>query len=273
MAAEKRGRLGPVVMGLTLGISSLLGGGRVDAAAVDTELLLLVDVTKSVSGSEFSLMMSGYADAFESSDIIRSLENGRIGSIAAAMVFYGDKNSQEVGVDWMEISNAVEAQAFADVLRGTVRPFDKNKTSIANALDFAVPLFGTETGGVANGYESTEQRILVTGEGVDDHSSKTGGSRDLTVAGARDAALASGVDVINALTVGAAGSVDAYFEQYVVGGSVGAEPAYVTNAEDFNEFAVAANVQLQATVPEPGIVMGLALGFMVAGWRRRRRDG
>ena len=46
-------------------------------------------------------------------------------------VFYGDKKDQEVGVGWMEISSAAEAADFADLLRATARPFDKNKASIS----------------------------------------------------------------------------------------------------------------------------------------------
>lgn len=266
-------RLRTAVFGLSMGMLVLWGAPRSEAVAVDTELLLLVDVTKSVTGEEFSLMMSGYADAFESSEVILGLESGTIGSIAAAMVFYGDKKDQELGLDWMEISNTAEATAFADLLRGTARPFDKNKTSIAGALDFAVPLFGTETGGVDNGFESTLQHIQVTGDGIDDHSLKTGKNRDQTVADARDAALASGVDVINALTVGATGSVDDYFAQYVVGSSLAGRPGMVTNVENFDEFGAAVNLQILAAVPEPGMVTGLLVGLMFVGWRRRRGHG
>lgn len=261
-----------LLCGVALAAGGFLGHGQAQEALVDREILILVDVTKSVTDAEFAAMMSGYAAAFESSSVIAAVESGDLGSIAASVVFYSDKKNQAVGVDWMEISDATEAGSFADQLRMAGRPFDKNKASIAEGMDFAVPLFGTETGGAPNGFESTYQVMTVTGEGVDDHSPKTGGSRDATVAAARDAALMSGVDVIDALTLGAVGSVDAYFAQYVVGGSVNGTAGQVQNVASFAEFDSAAASQLQASIPEPVAAVGVLMGIGLLGWRRNRES-
>ncbi len=265
-------RLWGTVRALGCGVAVVLGGfaDRVEGVAVDREILILVDVTKSVSDTDFAALMSGYAEAFEGSSVIDAIQNGDVGSIAASLVFYSDKKSQVVGVGWMEISDSVGAESFGNLMRGIVRPFNKNKTSIANALDYAAPLFGLETGGTGNGFESGNQVLMVAADGVDDHSPKTGGSRDTTVADARDAALASGVDVIDALTVGSAGSVDAYFAQYVVGGSLDGVSGQVQNVANFAEFGEAAASQVQAAVPEPAVGTGLLMAACLLGWRRRR---
>jgi hypothetical protein len=253
-------------------VAVVFGGlvGTAEGVAVDRELLILVDVTKSVSDTDFGLMMSGYADAFESDSVIAAVESGDLGSIAVSLVFYSDKNNQAVGLGWMEISDGTGAEAFADQLRDLGRPFKKNKGSIAGALDYAVPLFGTETGGPANGFESGSQAITMAADGVDDSSKKTGKSRDATVAAARDAALATGVDVIDALTVGAAGSVDDYFVNFVVGGSLDGIPGGVENVADYSEFGAAAAGRITTIVPEPAVGMALLMGVGLWGWRRNR---
>ena len=265
-------RLWGTVRTLLFGASAVMGAfaDRAEGVVVDREILILVDVGKSVSDADFSAMMLGYAEAFESSSVIAAVENGDVGSIAASLVFYSDKKEQAVGVGWMEMSTLVEAETFADQLRGVGRPFNKNKTSIAEAMDFAVPLFGTETGGAGNGFESGEQMLLMAADGADDHSPKMNGNRDTTVADSRDAALADGVDVINALTVGAAGSVDAYFAQFVVGGSVDGVLGQVQNVEDFADFGGVVAMQIQAAVPEPHLGLVLLIGFGLLGMRRNR---
>jgi hypothetical protein len=137
-------------------------------------------------------------------------------------------------------------------------------------LDFSVPLFGDESGGAANGFESASQVIQVTGDGADDSSKKTGGSIETTVANARDAALSSGVDVINALTVGAAGVVDDYFRQSVVGGGVPGNPALVMNSTDFSSIGSVLQQQVLASVPEPTVPAVLLLSGLLVLIRRRR---
>ncbi len=251
-----------------------VSGQRSEAVAVDREVLLLVDVSKSVTSTDFSNMMSAYADSFASSDVIASLQSGEVGSIAASLVFYGDKDKEKnhaVGLEWMLISSETEALAFSDMLRTVEIPFkQKKKTSIAGGLDFAVPLFGTETGEAGNGFESEIQVIQITGDGIDDGSKPAGGSRETKVAEASARALNSGVDVINALTVGQIGDIDAYFAQYVIGGEIDGVVATVTNVEDFSGIGAVMQTQMLAVVPEPGLGMSLAAGLLVVGWRRRR---
>lgn len=263
-------------VGVSMLVSALLAGASPSARAVevDAELLLLVDVTWSVSFSEFDTMMEEYAQAFESGAVLDSLQTGEHGSIAASVVFYSSRNRQSVGVGWMEISDEASAQDFADALRAAVVPFGAFRASVSNALDFAVPYFGDETGGTGNGFESDVQAITLTADGIDTGSRRTGGSRETTVQNARDAALSSGVDIINAVTIGTAGSVDDYFVDNVIGGAVGETQAGVVNAVNFAELDVvlepAVVDQIASVVPEPGWLS--LLGF--AGWwcSRRKRN-
>ena len=246
-----------------------------EAIQVDAELVMLVDVTQSVSGPEFGLMMEGIADGWETSALVNAIHAGDIGSIAASLVFYSGRNNQTVGVGWMEISDLTSAQSFANLIRNAARPFSQPRTGVAGALDFAAGQFGTETGGTGNGFESQYQGITFVAEGIDDHSPTTGGSREVTVQNSRDNALAAGVDFINALTVGAPGTVDDWFTQNVIGGSVDGDTPEVLNAPDFAGFDVVADVHFGQTVlsivPEPGTTALVGAGLLTFLLPRRRK--
>jgi hypothetical protein len=260
-------------------LAALLGwlafGPVAKGVDVDAELILLVDVTQSVSGSEFGQMMEGFAQSFESAGVVDAIQAGTLGRLAVSLVFYTHRNMQSVGIDWMEISDANSAASFAALLRSTSQPFAQPRTGISGALDFAVPHYGSETGGIDNGFTSAVQAMAFFGEGADDHSGQTNGSRDLTVQNSRDAALAAGVDLIGAMTVGAAGSVDSYFQQFVIGGQVGDYPGGVTNATDFGELAQNMPSFLQgyiaAIVPEPDLAVLAGISSVLILLKRRRR--
>jgi hypothetical protein len=249
------------------------------ATAVDAELLYLVDVTKSVTDEYFATMIESYALAFESSEVIDALLSGGIGSVAASVVFYGSRNEQTVGVGWMEISSEAEAIDFAAAIRGVEVPRPPNRSNnsaVADALDVATLHFGDEDelGGTGNGFESETQSVTVLADEIDAGSKPTKGSREATVQAARDASLESGLDVINAITIGSAGSVDDYFAENVIGGGSASSPGMVSNVTDFDQLEASLPSilvgQIAATVPEPSwwMTMGLA-GMMVLRHRRR----
>lgn len=242
------------------------------AVSVDAELLFLVDVTRSVSNSEYATLLESYAQAFESSDVVASLQGGQTGSVAASLVFYGNRNQQAVGVGWMEISSVADVEAFADSIRDLRRPGRPNRSSIAGALDAVVPYFGDELGGSGNGFESQIQSVTFLSDSIDNGSRRTGGSREATVQESRDAALASGLDVINAITIGSEGSVDDYFLANVIGSTSGQVQPTVTNVPSFaalsENLSPALAGQITVAVPEPGLWLTFPLAVM---WFMRRR--
>ena len=246
-------------------------------APVDAELVLVVDVSKSVSNAEFGQMMAGLSLSFQSQGVIDAIQSGTTGTLAASLIFYTGRNNQAVGVDWMVISDANSAAAFALALANASRPFSQKNTSIANAIDYAVPTFGSETGGPGNGFESELQTLFFVGEGVDDHSLLTNGSREETVQNSRDAALLAGVDVISAMTIGGSGTVDDYFTDNVIGGAAGSNQGTVTNAADFVSLVPALQPTVEqhiGAMPEPGLAALLGAGALpLLLGRRRCREG
>lgn len=255
-------------------LCSLISVPPAQAVAVDAELLLLVDVTKSVDDTAFDVIMEGFAQSFEASATIAAIQSGSAGRIAASVVFFSDKNNQAVGVSWMEISDAASATVFANQLRSAIRPSDKNGMALAAALDFGTPLFGSEAGGPGNGYESPYQIMTLAVDGIDDNSPTGGGlSNEDVVEAARDNALASGVDQINAITIGGGTALSDYYEQYVVGGSVGGTSGAVVGTSGVATFPGVAELVVEqnvvSAVPEPEVFLLVLFGGLVLLWRRR----
>jgi hypothetical protein len=247
------------------------------AEAVDSELLLLVDSTqRGLNNRDFNSLLDSYADAFTSSDVIGAIQSGTYGKIAVSLMFFGNASTQAVGIPWMSIGNAAEAQTFALLLRAVNRPPSPGTIQVDDALLAALPYFGTETGAASNGFESEAQMIEVVA------ASTPAGNSTAGIPAARNQVLASGVDVINAMTVGnRAGAIESFYAGNVIGGEVGGVAATSDSSAlngSFSAFLAgrvagqidAGAAQSLATVPEPSTWIALAsgLGFFIL--RRRR---
>lgn len=264
-------RLATLVVSL---IGWLMFSPPVSADPVDAELVLLVDVTRSVSNAEFGQLMESFAQTFESAGVVDAIQAGTTGALAVSLVFYSHRNRQAVGVDWMQISDANSAATFAAALRATSRPFRQNQTGIANALERGAGFIGDETGGPANLFESTTQGVFFVADGIDTHTQTPNGTtREEVLQGVRDDVLRDGVDVIGALTVGAPGTVDDYFTQNVVGGQVGGIQGEATNAVSYNNLVLTMQPTLVnfigGIVPEPGVAMLVLSSIPILGRRTR----
>jgi len=251
--------------------------------AVDTELLLLVDVSGSTTDAQFNAMMTSYGRVMTSGAMIDAIQSGQTGKIAASVVFFGGNKDQAVGVAWMEISSLSSASAFASSLSSAARPF-MGKTAIGSAISVAAPMFGTESGGVDNGFRSAAQIINVAGDGVDNDTPSRVPDRGINVAAARNSALSAGVDMINGVAIGDRnGKLNDYYTQYVIGGTIGTTKASVTSSDSYALFEDALLSQLVSdiktgsrvssattAVPEPSVLIlgGMASLMLLA--RRRR---
>ena len=249
---------------------------------VDTELLLLVDVSGSVDTGEYNLMMQGYTNAFRNLDIADAISSGPEGSIAVALMFWSANTQQAVGVDWMEIDSASSANAFADAIASTSRPFS-SMTAIGSALTAGADFFGTETGGaLSNGFESAVQMIDISGDG-EDNDTPPSSDRAANVRASRDAAISSGVDMINGLPIGnAGGALEQYYQDNVIASTIVGVEAFTQPVENFGsvaeslerklsrEIKVGATTAAVLAVPEPNSTLLLGLGTIAFILRRKR---
>ena len=237
-----------------IGLASIAFAPAAHAVPVDLELQLLVDVSGSVNSSEFALQAQGYADAFRSAEVQNAIAGGQIGSIAVQLVFWSGSSQQAIGVDWVQLSSAADANSFADAILAAGRPF-RGGTQISSAIDFGAAQF-------ANGFEGTRNVMDVSGDG------RSNASR---TAAARDAALAGGIDTINGIAIGDE-AVRQFYEDNVIGG-IG---AFVLLASTFEDFDAAirqkllVEISMGNEVPVPGAVVFLITGAAgIAGLRRR----
>ena len=195
---------------------------------VDLELVLAVDVSRSIDADEFDLQRPGYARAITNERVLDAVQSGSLGAIAVAYVEWSGADQQRTVVDWTLIRDQNTAEDFAAAILAAPRSFAAY-TSISGAIDYAVRLFETSR------YEGSRQVIDVSGDG----SNNSG--RPVWLA--RDAAVEVGI-TINGLAIindrpnpfsRPEPKLDDYYRENVIGGS----GAFVVIAEDFNTFASA----------------------------------
>jgi Protein of unknown function (DUF1194)/PEP-CTERM motif len=220
---------------------------QAQAVPVDVELQLLVDVSGSISSSEFTLQRDGYINAFNSTAVQTAISNGAIGSIAVQLIYWSGSGQQSVAVDWMEIKDSTTAGTFGSTLLSAARPYS-GLTAPGSAINFGVSEF------VSNGFEGTLQVIDVSGDGEKNDGAST--------SAARDAALFAGIDQINGLPIGGT-SLETWYQNNIQGGT----GSFVIRANDFSVFQAAIEQKLVAeisgnAIPEPTTIILLGSGLI-----------
>jgi hypothetical protein len=210
---------------------------------VDVELVLAVDVSRSVDEVEQELQFRGYAAAFRDPKLIDGIAGGPLGQIAVTLFTWSDWHIQELLIPWARIDGRAAAHGFADALDAAPRR-TWLYTSISGAMDYAAGLFG-------QGYEGTRKVLDISGDGVSNSGRP--------VAEARADALAKDI-VMNGLAVvdrspqpwaAAMPSLDHYYRDEVIGGP----GAFLMVAEGFGAFETAAKrkiIREIAAAPPPG---------------------
>lgn len=262
--------LASTLAAMSLGIAALGSHGQVNAEAVDSELVLLVDISRpGLNDKEFDSLMDSYASTFTSSELLDSIQSGTYGRIAVSLLFYGS-NSPQIGIPWMSIGTASEASQFAGLFDGLSRGASSAQVDVAGGLSAAMSLFGTETGGTGNGFESSLQIIDVAAASIP--KPPTGSDTAASIA-----TLTAGVDLINSIAVGKkADEVANYYAANVVGSEIAGVQATSTSssfgvtltAALTDEITSAVNTPVTA-VPEPSVAIGLT-GILLILFRRRR---
>jgi hypothetical protein len=200
---------------------------------VDVELVLAVDVSWSMDRGEQEIQRAGYAAAFRSQDVQKAILNGVNGRVAVAYIEWAGSFAQSVVVPWTLIDSREAADGFAYRLQ-TEEPERERRTSVAAAIDFAVPLFER------NGFDGLRRVIDISGDGPN--------NQGRPVTDARDHAIARGV-TINGLPLMTSGSyaswgsipdLDLYYENCVIGGP----GAFMIPVNDWSQFPEAVRRKL-----------------------------
>ena len=105
------------------------------AEPVDVELVLAVDISRSMDSEEFALQRAGYVAALRHPDFVNAVRAGLHGRIALTYFEWAGTVREETQVPWQVIDSAETADAFAGMLEDRpVRSF--RGTSISSALTY-----------------------------------------------------------------------------------------------------------------------------------------
>ncbi|MEJ0013649.1 MAG: DUF1194 domain-containing protein [Bauldia sp.] len=218
------GRLVLLASLLTLGLT--VPPASAADTEVDLELVLAVDVSRSMDIGEQQLQRDGYVAAFRHPEVIQAIQSGAVGRIAVTYFEWAGPGFQVMIAPWTVIANAADAETFAQKLSaGSISR--ETGTSISSGLYYAAGRFDN------NGFTSYRQAIDVSGDGPNNAGRPIEPTRDWVVG--RGITI-NGLPIVirPSFTTSAFGipNLDQYYEDCVIGGP-GAFMIAVTDAANF----------------------------------------
>ncbi len=108
---------------------------RADGVEVDLELLLMVDVSRSMSPYELEIQRRGYVEALRGDAVFAAIRSGPLQRVAMSYVEWAGTNSQRVIVDWKLLETRADLDRFAGILANDFNT-DLRRTSISGAIRF-----------------------------------------------------------------------------------------------------------------------------------------
>ncbi|HEX9463165.1 MAG TPA: DUF1194 domain-containing protein [Alphaproteobacteria bacterium] len=209
---------------------AVMSAGRPAAALpVDLQLVLAVDVSRSIDAEEARLQREGYLAALAHPQVLQAIRSGAFGRIAVTYVEWAGSSYQRTVVDWSVIDGDASARPFIEKLAEAAY-MSRNWTSISGAIDYAMDMFQHPAG-----FESTRRVIDISGDGRNNEGREADE--------ARDEAVAAGV-TINGLPIvndrpnfgrPPEADLDIFYREHVIGGP----GAFLIVAENFSSFASA----------------------------------
>lgn len=225
-------------------------GVRADPVPVDLELVLAVDVSRSIDDDEYALQKHGYANAFINPAVLNAIKETTHGRIAVTLVEWSGADFQKVVIPWTEISDQASAKQFSNAVANAPRSF-WGWTSISGAIDASVPLFEQ------SGFTGPRKVIDVSGDGVNNSGRPAASARDDAL---RDGVTINGLVIMNDKPNPGFGQapqapLDEFYRDNVIGGP----GAFVVAIQDFNTFAFALVNKLVREIAGVPAAPGLAV--------------
>jgi hypothetical protein len=212
-------------------LALLLTASPAAALPVDLELVLAVDVSRSIDPDEARLQREGYVRALTDERVVQAIRSGVHGRIALTYVEWAAASLQFTVIGWTLIKDRASADAFAGKLAEAPMQ-SHSRTSISGAIDYSMQLFGK------NGFEGERLVIDISGDGRNNDGRQAHLARNEAVA--RGITI-NGLPIINDRpTFGFPpdANLDVYYETDVIGGP-GAFMVVARNFEQFGEAILA----------------------------------
>jgi hypothetical protein len=187
---------------------------------VDLALVLAIDTSGSISNERLAMQIGGYAQAFRQAGLVRAIQAGNHGQIAATFVSWSDYQRQFQEVPWTVLSDPTSAAAFSDAIAHAVPP-TPGWTSITGAILFSTHLLRTLP------IHADRRVIDISGDGPNNDGPAP--------AAARDAAVATGITINGLPILEVDPGLDTYYRSQVIGGP----DAFLLVARDRVRFAEA----------------------------------
>ena len=200
------------------------------AADYDLELVLAVDVSRSIDDEEFALQRQGYAEAFMHPAVLNAIAANPHQKIAVTFIEYAGVEFQKIVVPWMVVGDSESGAIFADLILRQPRSFF-GWTSISGAIDFSMQTLAV------NPFRGTRRVIDVSGDGINNSGRPSNESRDAAVAAG---VTINGIVIMNdrqpgGLFLSPQPPLDEFYRDNVIGGP----GAFLIVVEDFSSFAYA----------------------------------
>ncbi|MHA1153822.1 MAG: DUF1194 domain-containing protein [Alphaproteobacteria bacterium] len=136
---------------------------------VSIELVLAVDISRSVDDVEYDLQMTGIAEAFRHPEIINLI--GQQNGVAVTLFQWDEAADQRHMIPWHLLSDPATVLSFAAKVEALERSPDRKFTGIGRALEFGVRLINE------NEFSGRRLKIDISGDGRDNIGSLPSASR------------------------------------------------------------------------------------------------
>lgn len=224
--------IGAVVLAVVLA-AAFAGRAGARELPVDLELVLAVDVSRSMTAREFEIQRRGYAEALVSDEVLSAIGQGGYGRIALTFVEWGGAGLQNTLVDWTLVAGRADARAVAAKLLAA--PVSSLRyTSISGVIEYAGFQFPD------NGFKGLRRVIDISGDGPNNSGDPVAMARDEAV---REGIVINGLPLMTregAFTRWDIDDLDAYYRECVVGGT----GSFVIPVLDWAEFPAAVRRKL-----------------------------